>query len=451
MNKILSYILGVGLLCLQSCSNYLDAKPDSSLAIPDNVRDLQALLDYEDQSILYYPAAGDIAADYYFLKETDWLSRSIDVRNTYIWAGNDQNRQDWSSNYNKIFYSNVVLDEIDNAKLGNMTEADRREVKGRAHFFRGWTYFHLAQLYSPYYAFGDEDSGYGLPLKLKADINEPIIRSTVKETYEQIIYDLSQAADLLPDQVGLQVRPSKAAAYAALARLYLILADYEKALNYAQFCLNIPHELIDHNELNSDLNLPFKEFNSEVIFHAVTLATSGAHNLSIAYVDSTMPDKYKAGDLRKILFFRQESKAYYRFKGSYEGTIYSLFGGLALDEVYLVKAESEARMGLETEALATINKLLVTRWSSGEFSPLANIKGEELLKLILEEREKQLLFRGGIRWSDLRRLNRDSRFARTLKRKIGDVVYELPPNDLRYTFLLPFDVVEISGIKQNPR
>lgn len=436
---------------MQSCSNFLDAKPDRSLAIPDNVRDLQALLDYEDRSILYYPAAGDIAADYYFLKEVDWLSRNIDVRNTYIWAGNEQNRQDWTYNYQRIFYSNVVLDEIDAAKLGSMTEADRKEVKGRAHFLRGYTYFHLAQLYSPYYALSDEDSEYGLPLKLKSDINELVSRSTVKETYEQIIYDLSQAAELLPERTTIPTRPSKAAAYAALAKLYLILEDYEQALVNAKYCLDGTHELMDYNTIEPDPHLPFDAFNPEVIFHGVTLATSGALVLSVAYVDSTMFEKYQDGDLRKSLFFRQESDGYYRFIGSYEGSIYSLYGGIAVDEVYLIKAESESRLGLDNVALETMNTLLLTRWTHDEFSPLTNMSGEELLGFILEEREKQLLFRGGIRWSDLRRLNRDSRFARTLKRKIGDVVYELPPNDLRYTFLLPFDVVEISGIKQNPR
>lgn len=450
MNKILLFIVGVGLF-MQSCSNYLDAKPDRSLAIPNNVRDLQALLDYEDRLTLHWPAAGDIAADYYYLKDADWLSKTVDVRNTYLWDLQAQNPQDWSYAYQKIFYSNVVLDEIDGAKLGNMTENDRRYVKGQAHFFRGWTYFHLAQLYSQYYAFGDEDSEYGLPLKLKADINEPIIRSTVKETYEQIIYDLSQAVDLLPDQVVLQVRPSKAAAYAALARLYLILADYEKALNYAELCLNIPHKLMDYSALNPTPSISFDKLNREVIFHATTLGTPNVHNLSIAYVDSLMIDKYHEKDLRKTLFFRLEKDGYYRFRGNYEGGTSALFGGLALDEIYLIKAESENRMGLETRALATLNTLLVTRWNSGEFIPLVNIKVEELLKLILEEREKQLLFRGGIRWSDLRRLNRDGRFAKTLKRRIGNQVYELLPNDLRYTFLLPFEVVEMSGIKQNPR
>lgn len=118
---------------------------------------------------------------------------------------------------------------------------------------------------------------------------------------------------------------------------------------------------------------------------------------------------------------------------------------------YLIKAECEARLGKEDEALKTLNKFLVTRWETGKFVPFTDIKGEQLLRLILEEREKQLLFRSGIRWSDLRRLNRDSRFAKALNRKIGDKTYELPPNDLRYTFLLPYDVVEMSGLKQNPR
>lgn len=451
MKKILILILWVGALSLSSCSKYLDAKPDRSLAIPDNVRDLQALLDYEDRLVLHWPAAGDLAADYYYLKEADWLSKSVDVRNTYVWDPQAQNIEDWSYSYQKVFYSNVILDAIDDAKLGSMSEADRREVKGRAHFIRGWTYFHLAQLYVPYYALGDDDSEYGLPLQLKSDINEPVRRSTVKETYEQIIHDLSEAAELLPDRVAVQVRPSKAAAYAALARLYLILGDYGQALSFANECLAIPYELIDYNSLDPTPNIPFDKLNQEVIFHTTTLGTSTVHYLSTAYADSTMLTRYQENDLRRSLFFSQDNEGYDRFRGNYEGGMFALFGGIAVDEVFLIKAESESRMGLESEARETLNTLLTTRWEQNTYVPVVDMAGEELLKFILDEREKQLLFRGGIRWSDLRRLNRDSRFAKTLRRKMGNEVYELPPNDLRYTFLLPFNVIELSGIKQNPR
>jgi hypothetical protein len=68
----------------------------------------------------------------------------------------------------------------------------------------------------------------------------------------------------------------------------------------------------------------------------------------------------------------------------------------------------------------------------------------------LAERRKELIYRG-IRWSDLRRLNRDSRFGIILTKTLNGVTYSLLPNDKRY--VLPIDEIEIrlSGIQQNNR
>src|SRR5690606_41746281 len=133
--KNLIVVISVSLLyTFMACSDYLDVKPDDSLAVPDNVQDLQALLDYESVFNMQYPAAGDIGADYYFLNKADWDSRDIDARMTYIWDANAQNQLDWDYSFQSIFHCNVVLDEIEEAKIGSMTESDRDIIKGRAYF-----------------------------------------------------------------------------------------------------------------------------------------------------------------------------------------------------------------------------------------------------------------------------------------------------------------------------
>ena len=73
------------------------------------------------------------------------------------------------------------------------------------------------------------------------------------------------------------------------------------------------------------------------------------------------------------------------------------------------------------------------------------------LTLILDERRKELAFRSGLRWSDLKRLNQDSRYAKTLSRKIGGQSYTLAPGDKRYAFLIPVSVVQMDGVAQNSR
>jgi len=69
---------------------------------------------------------------------------------------------------------------------------------------------------------------------------------------------------------------------------------------------------------------------------------------------------------------------------------------------------------------------------------------------ILVERRKELVLRN-VRWFDLRRLNKDPRLAKTLLRKLNGQVYQLPPNDPRYTQYIPQSVIDLSGIEQNIR
>jgi hypothetical protein len=60
-----------------------------------------------------------------------------------------------------------------------------------------------------------------------------------------------------------------------------------------------------------------------------------------------------------------------------------------------------------------------------------------------------LVFRG-LRWSDLKRYNRDGADI-TLTRTLGDIVYTLPPNDNKWLFPIPANEIKTSNIFQNPR
>jgi hypothetical protein len=97
-----------------------------------------------------------------------------------------------------------------------------------------------------------------------------------------------------------------------------------------------------------------------------------------------------------------------------------------------------------------LNTLLMTRWKTGTFVPYQAANADDALQQILTERKKELLFRG-TRWADLRRLNKDSKFAMTLTRIINGVTYTLPPNDPRYAMPIPDNEISLSGIPQNAR
>jgi len=70
---------------------------------------------------------------------------------------------------------------------------------------------------------------------------------------------------------------------------------------------------------------------------------------------------------------------------------------------------------------------------------------------ILAERRKELVMRG-TRWSDLRRLNKEARFQKTIQRTSADgQVYVLQPNSNLYTWQIPQRDIILSSIEQNPR
>lgn len=98
------------------------------------------------------------------------------------------------------------------------------------------------------------------------------------------------------------------------------------------------------------------------------------------------------------------------------------------------------------------NRLLAKRWDKNTvYVPYSTADENEALRKILQERRKELPFTANLRWSDLRRLNKDPRFAATLSRNLNGEIYTLPPNDKRYVLPIPDIEIQLSGIQQNER
>jgi hypothetical protein len=208
--------------------------------------------------------------------------------------------------------------------------------------------------------------------------------------------------------------------------------------------------LIDYNTISKTSLTPFSRFNDEVIFHT-TISGASPVLPSRAKINRNLYASYDANDLRKVIFFKAVAPEQ-KFSGNYNPvTSTQFFNGLATDEIYLIRAECFARAGNITDAMADLNTLMKKRWVNTVTYPIitASSADEALIK-VLTERRKELLFRG-IRWSDLRRLNKDPRLQVTLSRTIAGITYTLPPNDLRYVLLIPKPVLDNTDLQQNPR
>lgn len=446
-------ILIISLLMLTSCGkDWLEAKPDKAQVVPTTVNDFQSLLDNfglfnANQSV----GLGEIAAGDFYTTFSIWESLvNVQEQSAFIWGDTEgfyrrEQSLDWVNGYQRVLNANIVLEGIAKVKPESTELVDWNNVKGSALFFRASDFFNLAQEYCMPYRSETANTDLGLPLRLEYDVNIQLKRSSVQSTYDQIISDLKIAAELLGTKPLYKTRPSKEAAYALLARVYLAIENYEQAGIYADKALRIQSDLLSYSKLNSTLSFPLARFNTEVIFHSVFSYPILLPTRLI--VEPSVYSSYAAEDSRKTLFFTNGTNGI-TYKGSYNGDR-TMFSGLATDELYLIRGEARARSGHLPLALEDLNLLLRSRWKS-VYQDLQSSDPAVVLGYILQERKKELLFRG-IRWMDLRRLNKDSRFAVTLTRTLNGITYALPPNDKKYVFPIDENEIRLSGIQQNER
>src|SRR5699024_6487150 len=165
---------------------------------------------------------------------------------------------EWYFCYRYIYICNAVLHGIEeNNFIGE--EADY--IKGQALVFRAARYLDGVQIWAPAYDNTTADTDLGMVLRLDPDMNTPSMRSSVQETYDLILKDLTEAVPLLPTTIVSPTLPNKAAAYGLLARTHLILGNYEDALENAEKALKINNQLIDFNDLDQDADFPIPSVN----------------------------------------------------------------------------------------------------------------------------------------------------------------------------------------------
>jgi tetratricopeptide (TPR) repeat protein len=447
-------------LMLSSCKKYLDVKTDSRQSIAETAEDCQLLLDNYAVMNTGYPSDGELSADDYYMKAINYSTLSDPVdRDLYIWSAGAKRAlgaPQWQNPYKVILQVNLVLETIQKLQGGSTDPATLNSLKGAALFYRSYAFWNVAQLYTKPYTAASAGQDPGIPLRMTTDLSEKSVRGTVQQTYDRIIQDLKDAVSLLPATSSVPTRPNKASAYAMLARTYLSMEDYPNALSAATSALQLNSQLMDYNAISIISGTPFSpRFNKEVIFHSITNpGKTLVPNNSAARIDSTLVASYDSNDLRgKIFFKRIPTDGTYRFTGNYEGSFFAsnFFNGLAVDELYLTRAECYARTNKPAEAMTDLNTLLVTRWKTGTYVNMIATDATDALTKILTERRKELVMRAQ-RWTDLRRLNKVAATAKKLQRVLTGIgTYELPANDLRYVLLIPDEVILNAGIEQNSR
>jgi len=213
---------------LSACDNYLTVEPKESisdeLAISDELS-LQTALRGAYRSLGSGGYYGGTYVQLGFVPSGDVVYQVFNNLHELNFLPEDGAFQGaWSAIYRTINIANHIIEKTPAISDVNLTNAEKDQILGEAHFIRGLAYFDLGR------AFG------GVPIKLKptTDLSADagIARSSLEETYQQVLSDLNLAESLLPARVN-RIRATKAAATALKARLYLYNHQWENAIDAA--------------------------------------------------------------------------------------------------------------------------------------------------------------------------------------------------------------------------
>jgi hypothetical protein len=334
----------------------------------------------------------------------------------------------WSPLYQFVFYSNAAVTGLSSSQADGLLPTVRDQLLGEAKFMRAFYYFYLVNLY------GD------VPLALTTDpqTNTLLARTPREQVYEQIIQDLKDAEELLSTtylnetlmaSTTERIRPTKWAAEAMLAKVYLYTGDYANAEAASSLLLSNT-SLFSLSALNNAF-LKASLLNKEAIWQiqptgvtfntfearAFILPASGPGAVNPVYLSNLLLNSFEAGDLRAkpknwVDTIRVAGTKYtYPFKYKLylqDNTITTTTGSinqkeflmmLRLGEQYLIRAESRAQLGNIDGAKSDLNAI---RSRAGLGLTSANDK-TALLAAILHERQVELFSEWGNRWFDLKR------------------------------------------------
>lgn len=452
MKKIYIGVLLGFLIMLSNCADYLDFKPDHSFMVPSTLDDLQGLLD--NSRIVMNTSnsgLGEVAGDSYYLSESSWAAiANENDRKLYLWLPVSSSGGQWTGPYRAIMYTNTILKYISDIELTENDQTKANQIKGAALFHRSNKLFNLLQVFAKPYDLNTTNEQPGVALRVEATLDEELKRSTVEECYAFIINDLKQAIPLLSNREEIPTRPSKVSAYAELARVYLVMGDHKKAGLYADSALSIHSELLDYEiDIDLEATIPFDKWNKEVLLDAGMNGGAPLDSRAMS-VSPYEYDNYDDEDLRKGAFFSLDDQGDVQFKGSYNGmNSVNFFMGTTTAEMYLIRAEANARNGLLEEAAEDLNHLRSNRFRDDDFRVLNFDNQAQALEFIKKERRRELIFRS-LRWSDMRRYIILKEFDRSMVRSAEGKQYILTAEDIvNYTFKIPENVIENSELEQN--
>ena len=242
------------------------------------------------------------------------------------------------------------------------------------------------------------------------------------------------------------MRPSLAGAYAVLAKVHLAMGNYEDALEAADSSLQLHSFLYDYNSL---FVLPNNFENQEVMMlKAPGLAGGFPGQL---FISDELVTAYGTSDRRLNLRYSLDF-----FTGEYvvsKGTFFSIrVIGPTVPEMYLIRAECNARTGDLSAVEDDLNTIRVNRINIADYIPMAEFTDRgNALDAVKQERFVEMAAMG-VRLFDLKRYNVFDNANISLTRTIDGVDYTLEPNSNRWIVPVARNLIQLNPeIEQSPR
>lgn len=420
MKKIIYLIFPFLIFQFSSCSSFLEVEPKSSVSDEETivdessattaVRGIYSALRSNDYYGYSFQLLGFFSADNIEYRGSQTVHQTL--TNHTVKSDLAVLATAWNQIYATINRTNHVIAKVPNLALTNtFTEALRNQLVGEAYFVRALAYFDLARTWG----------GVQIVLQPTASASSlpQVKRSSLEDTYAQVLLDLQKAEQLLPNETN-RIRATKKTARALLARFYLYQKNWSEAIKYASY-------IIDDNT-NYSLVAPYRSFyanntsnTKESVFELVydINNTSGqasqwlaGSNGGTAWIRPSqgvydlLVDPNIGGD-RAALVSKTSSSTdpnilignlYYRTDRTDPAFL------IRTAELYLIRAEALAqrnRAGDLTTALADLNAVR----SRANIKPLVGLGATALLQAIETENRIEFALENH-RWYDLLRTGR---------------------------------------------
>ncbi|MBX0292987.1 RagB/SusD family nutrient uptake outer membrane protein [Hymenobacter sp. HSC-4F20] len=437
-------VLGAATLSFSACNDLLDPTPVQQLpddqAITDASSARSATIGVYDRVQAYYqlnwPVLGFLPGENVRFNGT--LNQFLQIDQNQLSADNVLITEAWTQMYQAVNGANNVLAALPGLSDPLLTATEKNQLLGEAYFLRALVYFDLGRGWG------------GVPLVLTPtrtkENGRGIRRSTLAQTYDQVLADLTQAEALLPE-AATRNRAVKAAARALRARLHLYRQQWTEAEAYAtqvisssNYGLVTPYRAISTAPFlsresvfeltfsNSDANTMWNnwfpsalggQFNFQPVPAAIALLndpTVGGNRSALLATTVIAGSNVTYGNLY--------SRSAQRDDPSYV---------LRLAEQYLIRAEARAKQGKLTDALADLNAVRARAGVPASTAATA----DALLLAIEDERRVEFAFEAD-RWFDLVRTGRAGAVLGVTDQR-------------RWVFPLPFnDLVADPDLEQNP-